>query len=529
MEVLLASAGIILVAIVFWFRWNPSIVETTRDLAALRRFFDQAEPTGKFAIQEANRKTSNPNVKAILAEVESGLFELPGDLGIKTYSLRFYQEIWTPRSLLAKKVNLALYDAAPNILIGIGLLFTFIFLALALADVMPALAPQANPDEIKDAISGLLKNAAGKFLTSICGMSCSILWTFFSKKNLDQLEVEIEALCISMQRHVEDTGSEAAISAQISILGAVLDESREQVGQLRRFETDFAVAIGNALGSQMQPAFESLTASITGALNKLTEKVGSMNEDALKKMLVDFQSAIKEHSGKEMESFRQTLVEIADSLKEAAKNLETAGSTAGNSITEGGKKFTDDLANGAVDLKQAANLLESAMVTAKATVNDMDETLERATASGRIGIESLESLTSRLKNVVDELSEAITSVNDAGGKFKEAATETVNATENLQGVIDEQSNLVKLTSDAASSMEGSLTVANKEFRQSAEMMKEATNEIGTGIQTYTKGVSELHIKLDQNLAKAIGSLNGAITELTDGLEDFLEEFRKENR
>jgi uncharacterized phage infection (PIP) family protein YhgE len=78
-------------------------------------------------------------------------------------------------------------------------------------------------------------------------------------------------------------------------------------------------------------------------------------------------------------------------------------------------------------------------------------------------------------------------------------------------------------------MEGSLTVANKEFRQSAEMMKEATNEIGTGIQTYTKGVSELHIKLDQNLAKAIGSLNGAITELTDGLEDFLEEFRKENR
>jgi hypothetical protein len=167
MEVLFASAGIILVAIIFWFRWNPSVVETTRDLAALRRFFDQAEPTGKFAIQEANRKTSNPNVKAILAEVESGLFELPGDLGVKTYSLRFYQEIWTPRALLAKKVNLALYDAAPNILIGIGLLFTFVFLALALADVMPALAPQANPDEIKAAISGLLKNAAGKFLTSI--------------------------------------------------------------------------------------------------------------------------------------------------------------------------------------------------------------------------------------------------------------------------------------------------------------------------------------------------------------------------
>ncbi len=74
MEVLLESAGIMLVAIVFWFRWNPRIVETTRDLAALRPFFDQAEPTGKFAIQEAYRKTSNPNVKAILADVPPVLF-----------------------------------------------------------------------------------------------------------------------------------------------------------------------------------------------------------------------------------------------------------------------------------------------------------------------------------------------------------------------------------------------------------------------------------------------------------------------
>ncbi len=529
LEVLVASAGIVVVAMISWFWWNPSITETTRDLATLRKYFDKAVPSGKFAIQEANRKTTNQNVKAILAEVESGLFELPGDLGIRTYSLRFYKDIWTPRSLLAKKVNLALYEAAPNILIGIGLLFTFIFLALALADVMPALAPQANPDEIKEAISGLLKNAAGKFLTSICGMSCSILWTFLSKKNLDQLEVEVEALCVSMQRHVEDTGSEAAISAQIALLGAVLDESREQVGQLRRFETDFAVAIGNALGSQMQPAFERLTASITGALNKLTEKVGSMNEDALKKMLVDFQSAIKEHSGKEMESFRKTLVEIADSLKEAAKKLEAAGGSAGSSITEGGKKFTDDLADGATNLKQAANLLEAAMLTAKATVNDMDETLERATISGKTGIENLESLTLRLQNVAHELSGVITSITDAGEQFKNAATETVNVTENLQGIIDEQSNLVTVTSEAASSMEGSLTLANQEFRQSAELMKEATNEIGAGIQTYTEGVSKLHIKLDQNLAKALGSLNSTITELTDGLEDFLEEFRKENR
>lgn len=130
LEVLVASASIAILTIIFGFRWNPSITETTRDLTTLRKYFHQAEPSGKFAIKEANRKTSKQNIKAILAEVESGLFELPGDLGSKTYSLHFYQEIRTPRALLARKVKLVLYDAAPNILIGIGLLFTFSFLAL---------------------------------------------------------------------------------------------------------------------------------------------------------------------------------------------------------------------------------------------------------------------------------------------------------------------------------------------------------------------------------------------------------------
>lgn len=516
---------ILLGSITAWLVWNPRLYLTVIELGKLRSHFNGFEPPGREAIEKAKSATNDQNVLAILREIESGLFSLPGDTGSKTYSLRFYQDIWTPRALLAKRVNLALYEAMPNILIGVGLLFTFIFLAMALAEAIPAVKG-SDPEAIKKAISGLLENASGKFLTSITGMFCSLVWTFLSKKNLEGLDDEIEELCVAMQRHVEDTGSEAAISAQIDILSGILEESREQVGQLKRFETDFAVAIGEAMGSRMQPAFEQLTTSITAALNALTEKVGSMSEDALKKMLTDFQQAISEHSGREMETFKQTLVEIAGQIKEAASKLEGAGGQAGRAMQEGSQLFGNALAAGASDLREAAGLLDQAMISAKATVNDMDETIERASVEGRRGLENLQGVLARLASTATEVGTLVAKIHSASGDFQGAATAAAGATQNLQKVIEEQNSLVNSVSTAARELGTSLVTANQEFRKSSETMAQTTKEMTAGVASYSQQLSELHGSLDESLARAIGSLNSTISELVDGLEDFLEEVAK---
>jgi len=520
-----ASGAIIILSVVAWLRTNPQLSTARSELRNLRAHFNAFEPPGRVAFTEAASITKDQNVLAILRETQSGFLILPGDMGEKTYSLRFYQDIWTSRALLAKRVNLALYEAMPNILIGVGLLFTFIFLAFALAEVTPAIR-DTDPNSIKRAISGLLENASGKFLTSISGMLCSLLWTFFSKMNLENLDDEIEALCVAMQRHVEDTGTEAAISAQIGSLNMILEESREQVGQLKRFETDFAVAIGEALGNRMQPAFEQLTLSITKALDALTAKVGSMNEEALRKMLEGFQNAIREHSGREMEAFKQSLLDIAKQIKDAADKLEGAGGQAGQALQKGGEAFGDALAGGAGDLLQAASLLEQSMITAKATVNDMDESIERAAIEGRQGLENLQEVLARLASVATEVSGLVTKIQTASGDFEKAAAAAAGATENLQRVVDDQNTLVGTVSTAAKDLGTSLVTANQEFRKSAETMSQTTKDMTAGVENYSEQLAELHGNLDQSLARAIGSLNGTISELVDGLDDFLEELGK---
>jgi microcin C transport system permease protein len=58
-------------------------------------------------------------------------------------------------------------------------------------------------------------------------------------------------------------------------------------------------------------------------------------------------------------------------------------------------------------------------------------------------------------------------------------------------------------------------------------MAQTTSEMASGVENYSKRVAELHSKLDEDMAKAIGSLNGAVAELVDGLDDFLEEIGKQ--
>lgn len=526
--VVIASVGIFVLSVAAWSASNPQLQSIVRELRKLEAHFNDSPERGRTAIKAASNITKDKNVLAILREIESGLFDLPGDLGAKTYSLRFYQDIWTPRALLAKRVNLALYEAMPNILIGIGLLLTFFFLALALSEAIPAIKASKNsdPELIKKAISGLLENASGKFLTSISGMFCSLVWTYLSKKNLEELDDEIEDLCVAMQHHVEDTGSEAAISAQIDVLRQILEESREQVGQLKRFETDFAVAIGEALGNKMQPAFERLTVSITNALNALTEKVGSVNEDALNTMLTRFQEAIQKHSGKEMEAFKQTLVEIAIQIKEAADKLAGAGDKTGKLIQQGSQQFGDALAEGASGLRQAASLLDQAMVTAKATVNDMDETIERAANEGRQGLQNLQEVLAKLAMTATEVGTLVAKIQTASGDFEEAAAAAADATESLQKVVEGQNALVNTVSTAARDLGTSLVTANQEFRKSAETMSQTTKEMTAGVENYSEQLAGLHGDLDESLAKAIGSLNSTISELVDGLDDFLEDVSK---
>ena len=120
----------------------------------------------------------------------------------------------------------------------------------------------------------------------------------------------------------------------------------------------------------------------------------------------------------------------------------------------------------------------------------------------------------------------VADIQAAGGDFKAAANAAASATGNLEKVVAAQTALVGTVAETAGTLATSITTVNTEFRTSSKAMADTTKEMTAGVKEYSQQVHNLHSSLDSNLANAIGALNGTVSELVDGLEEFIEELNK---
>lgn len=86
-----------------------------------------------------------------------------------------------------ENVNIRHYLAIPSQLIGIGVLFTFVGLAMGLAGFDMA--------HLEQSIERFISALSIKFLTSIAGMSSAILYNLLEKNKFHQVEMELNKLC----------------------------------------------------------------------------------------------------------------------------------------------------------------------------------------------------------------------------------------------------------------------------------------------------------------------------------------------
>lgn len=530
---------IVIVSVILWRRWAPHITNVQKELVKLREALEKSQDQSPSILKNLAENIQDNNVRALLKETTSGLFELPGDFGFNTYSLRSYQEIWTPRALLAKRVNLSIFEAMPNLLIGVGLMFTFLFLALALNGAQAAMGAQ----DMK-AIEGLLNNAGAKFWTSIAGILCSIVWNYQSKRVIEELDHEIEALCMAFHDIAADTGAENTITTQMQLLTELLSTGQEQIGQLKRFETDFAVAIAKALNATLKPVFDAstnnintqlsrMTSVLESALDRLSKNMATINEDALRGMIDKFGETMKETTGSQMESFKTTLANLAIQLDSASEKII-----------------------------QASDTFQTSLLETKACIVDMNDTIERGSSAGNAGAERLEKTlesmaasTQAIDGVMNKVTGIIKEMGDSVDQIAglgKSMTESVSAQKEVVRVIQDRipamreavQQAVETLQKTASTAGQAFENTNHQFTRTKDsldntfssaqkgldntvftMQKGFENTVGSlhaGITDYTEQIASLHMKLDGLLGAALSKLGSAITNLESIMDDFVE-------
>ena len=179
------------------------------------------------------------------------------------------------------------YQAAmPGMLVGAGLLFTFLGLAYALGGAGDVVAGGDNLQR-QEGLHRLLNAASFKFVTSIAGLGLSIFYTWFDKYRLRLVEQALDVFNAALERQMP-------LATPAFLQHEANETLRDQAVALQVFGTQLAVSIGEKLDSAFHQRLGEHIGPLTEAIQALASRTSAHNQDAVRQMM---QAIIDQLSG----------------------------------------------------------------------------------------------------------------------------------------------------------------------------------------------------------------------------------------
>ena len=440
---LLIAAVIFVFSITVFVIWSRRIDQIRKSVTDLDNWVRSSNDKGRDILAQAQSKTPDKVLRFLLRETEAGLIDLPAAGGTAqtstaSYSFRSHAETWTVRDALGGRLNLSLFETMPNLLIGFGLMCTFIFLAVALQQAGLALnALDVSARQQDQALQSLIATAGGKFITSIAGLLCSLVWNWRAKISLGNLQSSIDALCHTLRSKIPDNAAEASMRVQLSLFQEILQQNQAQVAELKRLEGGLTNAGSQAAG-ELSKAGAVLTQGITTGMASFGDAV-----QALAQTIQTTNSTVN--------TLDTALSRAATAGQQGAQQLESLmaqlSQTLGNLQTVmGGLQSTADKVDATADKFQtSATAIENAVTTQQETANtfkDSARTTEQALETVRTHLMDAQKA---LNGTVDALTKGVsaysTQVAGLHTKMDQHLATAVNqlggSITNLEEVLDE--------------------------------------------------------------------------------------------
>ena len=208
----------------------------------------------------------------------------------------------------------SLPNALPGVFTAVGLLGTFVGIAMGLADIEPT----AATEDLMDGIRTLMGGMSTAFVTSIVGITWSVWWLFefrFAERKLKSRIDFFIAETVRMLRVEEPHETlvriaDANESAQRSA-DAIKDTATEIKGNVQ--------SLGQDLADALEPYFEK---HIGEPIRNLNTDLGRRQTEALGRMVEAFRDTLVSSVKTELSEFGQALRAATDHQTSAARELE---------------------------------------------------------------------------------------------------------------------------------------------------------------------------------------------------------------
>lgn len=399
------------------------------------------------------------------------------------------------------KLNLRMLDTAAGTLVGLGLLGTFLGLTLGIKGF-----DSSNTERINESIQGLLAGMGTAFLTSLLGMTFSILFTAADKALRHRLYKDVKELTdkLDSEYYIDDlvlaninqqnivnqlykalkndlqqqaleiankltyTNAEGQNVTIGNAIREILTENTKQSKALMSFSTDLAMELNQGfdetLSRQMQqkivPLMESVdatTKAVVEHIDKMADTVSSPATDmmqnvvdelkqSMQSLINEFSTGLSSSATSELENLAMQLDTATQAMADFPKNMENISATLQVTIEE---------------VKHAISEISNTSANANSTaMQQMQEQITYATGAISNAITEVKEVMSGISQSSQEQSnQMVSKLADAAEKMGSFLTGTISTLsssvqQSVKGITDDinskQTDLIALQEDTTS-------------------------------------------------------------------------------
>jgi len=284
-------------------------------------------------------------------------------------------------------VSTSFWRAWPGVFVTVGLLLTFLGLIAALNEI--------GGDLSDEALSTLLTVASAKFIMSLTGLFCSIVFGFFLRARMGRMDKALHQLCDAIEQRLNFVSLEEIAKDQLA-------EVRKQSEQTQALITQLIANIDEPLKTGLPNA---IRLGIAEAMIPVVEKIGTAGSDGVA-------STMENLSGQLTDGIGGALTQVSDRLATAGETLEALAGRMDNSSSRMGGEMEAAITRLAASVDE---MREGAGAAAQQTSARLTESAETLFAGMRDALERIQSNTAENGAAMERAARAMT---EAASTFK---------------------------------------------------------------------------------------------------------------
>ncbi|WP_244430748.1 hypothetical protein [Methylocystis sp. ATCC 49242] len=230
----------------------------------------------------------------------------------------------------------------PGIFVSVGLFLTFLGLISALSSM------DFRGDKVQDSLQILLTIASAKFIMSLTGLLCSIVFTIVLRRGMSRTEKEIHQLCATIETRLTFISLEYLAVEQLAA-------TREQREHFRMIGLELVAELGRPLREELPAA---ISTSITSVMAPLMQQVGQAGADGMDEMVKSLSERFSDDVGHALATASESLVKAGDRIAALSERMDQSSGRVGTEIDAAVTRLTqavEDLRNGMGATAQTAS------------------------------------------------------------------------------------------------------------------------------------------------------------------------------